>query len=101
MRILLDECLPRRFRASLSAGEHECITVPEAGFAGKTNGELLRLAEASFDLFVTPRPRDAVSAESSGIGNSDSRDSLEVKPPQRSNTTRAGLPRGDCQDQTR
>ena len=39
--------------SSLSSGEHECVTVPEAGFAGKTNGELLQLAGASFDLFVT------------------------------------------------
>ena len=32
---------------------HECSTVPEAGFAGRTNGELLRLAESKFDVFVT------------------------------------------------
>ena len=53
MRILLDECVPRRFKSSLSAGEHVCVTVPEAGLAGKTNGELLRLAEGKFDVFVT------------------------------------------------
>ncbi len=29
------------------------MTVPEAGFAGKTNGELLGLAETSFDVFIT------------------------------------------------
>jgi predicted nuclease of predicted toxin-antitoxin system len=50
---LLDECAPRRFSSNLSSKEHECLTVPEAGFAGKTNGELLALAEAGFDVFVT------------------------------------------------
>ena len=28
-------------------------TVPERGWAGKTNGELLRLAQTEFDAFVT------------------------------------------------
>jgi predicted nuclease of predicted toxin-antitoxin system len=45
--------ISRRFSSSLSSREHECLTVPEAGFAGKTNGELLALAEAGFDVFVT------------------------------------------------
>ena len=53
MRLLLDECVPRGFKASLTTDEHQCLTVPEAGFAGKTNGELLTLAEAGFDVFVT------------------------------------------------
>ena len=33
--------------------EHEVKTVPEAGWAGKKNGELLRLARGSVDVFVT------------------------------------------------
>jgi len=37
----------------LSGDEHNCVTVPEAGFAGKTNGELMELAEAGFDVFIT------------------------------------------------
>ncbi len=53
MKLLLDECVPRRFSSRLSSVEHQCTTVPEAGFAGKTNGELLTLAEASFNVFVT------------------------------------------------
>jgi hypothetical protein len=33
---------------------HECQTVPESGFAGKKNGELLSLAEkAGFQVFLT------------------------------------------------
>ena len=51
MRLLLDECLPRGLRRDL--GGHEVRTVPESGWAGKKNGELLQLAEARFDAFIT------------------------------------------------
>jgi hypothetical protein len=52
MKILLDECIPRKFKHSFS--EHACQTVPEAGLAGRKNGELLSLAEQrGFDVFLT------------------------------------------------
>lgn len=51
MRVLLDECLPRRLKRSITG--HEIVTVPEAGWAGKSNGDLLRLASDRFDAFVT------------------------------------------------
>ena len=51
MRILLDECLPRRLKRGLFG--HDVQTVPEAGWASKQNGELLALAEQRFDVFVT------------------------------------------------
>jgi hypothetical protein len=51
MRILLDEDLPRRL-APLLIG-HRVTTVPQAGWAGVKNGELLRLAASGFDLFLT------------------------------------------------
>jgi len=52
MRILLDECIPRKLKHSLSA--HQCRSVPEEGWAGKKNGELLALAEkAGFQVFLT------------------------------------------------
>lgn len=51
MRVLLDECLPRRLKYALSG--HEVVTVPEAGWAGKQNGELLTLAQGQYDVFVT------------------------------------------------
>jgi predicted nuclease of predicted toxin-antitoxin system len=52
MRILLDECIPRKLKFSLP--RHACQTVPEAGLAGKKNGSLLDLAEsAGFEIFVT------------------------------------------------
>lgn len=53
MKILLDECVPRTLKRHLSVDGHDCSTVPEAGFAGKANGELLRLAENNFEVFVT------------------------------------------------
>jgi predicted nuclease of predicted toxin-antitoxin system len=52
MRVLLDECIPRKLKSALP--DHECHTVPEAGLAGQKNGILLSLAEAAgFDLFLT------------------------------------------------
>lgn len=51
MRVLLDECLPRKLRAELSG--HEVCTVPEMGWSGIKNGELLRLASLRFDVFLT------------------------------------------------
>jgi len=53
MRILIDECAPRALKKHLMNHGHECRTVQEAGWSGKQNGELLRLAEAAFDVFVT------------------------------------------------
>ena len=52
MRVLLDECVPRKLSNYLIG--HECTTVPEAGFAGQKNGELLSLAERNgFEIFLT------------------------------------------------
>ena len=52
MKVLLDKCIPRKFKNCLPG--HECQTVPIAGFAGRKNGELLRLAEAQgFEVFLT------------------------------------------------
>ena len=51
MRILLDECLPKRLKRDLRG--HDARTVPEMGWASKTNGELLALAAAQFDVFLT------------------------------------------------
>lgn len=52
MRILLDECVPRKLKSHFP--EHECDTAPRLGWAGKSNGELLRLAEeAGFNVLLT------------------------------------------------
>jgi predicted nuclease of predicted toxin-antitoxin system len=55
MRVLLDECMPQRLRHDLA--QHEVRTAPEMGWAGKQDGELLRLAAAQFDVFVTTDQR--------------------------------------------
>ena len=51
MRVLLDECLPRRLGKLLT--DHQVKTVPEAGWAGVKNGDLLGRAELEFDVFIT------------------------------------------------
>lgn len=51
MRVLLDECLPKRLKQAFQ--DHSVSTVPEMGWAGKTKGELLKLAKGRFDVFVT------------------------------------------------
>lgn len=51
MKLLLDECLPRKPKGGLLG--HEVKTVPETGWAGVENGELLPLIEAVFDAFIT------------------------------------------------
>ena len=51
MRILIDECLPKRLKHELP--EHFVKTVPEVGWAGKQNGDLLRAAESEFDVLLT------------------------------------------------
>ena len=51
MRVLLDECLPKKLKREITADFIQ--TVPEAGWAGKKNGELLRLAATEFDVLLT------------------------------------------------
>lgn len=51
MRILIDECLPRKLRLLLVG--HEAITVTQAGWSGIKNGKLLELAQEGFDAFIT------------------------------------------------
>jgi len=51
MRVLLDECLPRKLKHEVRADAVRTVT--EAGWAGTRNGALLRLAEQEFDVFLT------------------------------------------------
>ena len=53
MRILLDECVPRKLKFMLIAAGYDCETAREAGFGGMTNGKLLAQAELLFDVLVT------------------------------------------------
>lgn len=51
MKILLDECIDRKFAREFV--DYEIKTVPQMGWAGVKNGQLLALAEAEFDVFIT------------------------------------------------
>ena len=51
MRVLLDECLPRKLRLELPG--HEVSTVPEQGWSGVKNGALLALTAERYDAFIT------------------------------------------------
>ena len=51
MKILLDESLPKRLKNDFKA--HRIFTVPEMGWQGKKNGELLALMSDKFDVFIT------------------------------------------------
>lgn len=51
MKLLLDECIDRRLARELAGYEVE--TVPQMGWSGIKNGELLAFAEAAFDVFIT------------------------------------------------
>jgi hypothetical protein len=39
MKLLVDECVPRKVKFLFADGGHECETVRDAGFSGKENGE--------------------------------------------------------------
>ena len=53
MRLLLDESLPRKLKARLAP--HEVRTVPEMGWAGKTNGTVCfcGLPSRNSNVFLT------------------------------------------------
>lgn len=53
MRLLLDECLPRKLKSSFISAGHNCETVREVGWEGVTNGKLLAQAEFLFDVLIT------------------------------------------------
>jgi hypothetical protein len=51
MRVLLDECLPRKLKFDLRG--HEVHTAQDQGWAGLKNGALLQMASRSgFDVFL-------------------------------------------------
>ena len=51
MNIIIDECVPHLVKKRLP--ERQIKTVQEMGWAGIKNGELLKLVEANFEVFVT------------------------------------------------
>ena len=51
MRVVLDECLPRRLTRELPG--HDARTVQQMGWSGISNGKLLSLMRGQFDAFIT------------------------------------------------
>lgn len=51
MRLLLDECVPKRLKRELLG--HDVKTVQDMGWAGIKNGALLKLADGQFDALLT------------------------------------------------
>ena len=51
MRLLLDECIPRKLKSDLAG--YDVATVVEAGYRGMKNGVLLRAATGHYDVLIT------------------------------------------------
>jgi predicted nuclease of predicted toxin-antitoxin system len=51
MKLLLDECTPRRLKRDFTG--HQVFTVDEIGLKGVKNGALLRAAAGRFDILIT------------------------------------------------
>jgi len=50
-KVLLDECVDRHLAAHISS--HDVKTVHDMGWSGLSNGDLLRVAQEQFDVFIT------------------------------------------------
>ena len=57
MRLLLDECVPKRLKRELLG--HDVKTVQDMGWAGIKNGDLLKLADEQFDALLTVQVEQA------------------------------------------
>lgn len=66
MRILLDECLPKKLRRYLT--DHFVVTATEAGWSAYENGELASHAKGQFDVILTADKRFVQSAGASLSG---------------------------------
>jgi predicted nuclease of predicted toxin-antitoxin system len=53
MNVLLDENIPRKLQWRLKERGIEVVTVPDRGWTGVTNGELLSRADGEFDALLT------------------------------------------------
>ena len=51
MRLLLDECVPKRLARDFAG--HQVATVTESGWSGLSNGDLLRAAAGEYDALIT------------------------------------------------
>ena len=60
MKLLLDEYIDRKFAREFV--DREMKTVPQMGWAGVKNNQLLALAEAEFDVFITVDQLDELTS---------------------------------------
>ncbi len=51
MKIIIDECVPSIVKKRLP--QRQIVTVQDMGWAGIKNGELLKLVEDQFEIFIT------------------------------------------------
>ncbi|MGD9560665.1 MAG: DUF5615 family PIN-like protein [Pyrinomonadaceae bacterium] len=51
MKLLLDECVPRRLRRKFEG--FQVFTIDEAGFKGLKNGKLLLAASTDYEVLIT------------------------------------------------
>ena len=65
MKVLLDECVPRKLKREFA--EYEVFTVTEQGWSGIKNGNLLALAESEFDVFLTVDQNLKISTKSENL----------------------------------
>lgn len=65
MRLLLDECAPRRLRRGFPG--HVVSTIEQAGLKGLKNGALLLAASTNFDVLVTVDKNIAYQQNSDGL----------------------------------
>ena len=65
MNILLDECVPQRFATLLPS--YNVKTVPEIGWAGIKNGQLLNLAARDFDVMITVDKKMAIEQDHTSL----------------------------------
>ncbi len=65
MKLLLDECVPRRFKRDFVG--YEILTIDEAGFKGLKNGNLINAASGIFEVLITVKYR--TSAEQKGFAD--------------------------------
>jgi len=53
LKVLLDECAPKKLKTFLISCGHQCRTAQKMGWSGVQNGELLTCAAPLFDVLVT------------------------------------------------
>jgi len=65
MRLLLDDCVPKRLKRELLG--HDVHTVQDMGWSGIQNGALLKLADGQFDALLTVDQGIEYQQEFSGL----------------------------------